>query len=195
MRRQKQLSACKNGIICAWEIRKRQWYEFLCIPYYKVLQVSSKKCTSFRPFVSGNSAGTSCATCKPSRCFSHCMFRCLTAVCTQDAHATQRQLHPTQPPISQPNARLSEHDLPEKQLSAWVRGGLFLSRLLQPYSSYLIHVLSNTWCSAVSCICPVEEPLGSQDHAVIEPDVCFTFPSPTSPYCVCSLGWGRRWTR
>lgn len=128
---------------------------------------------------------------------------CLSSFCVrkevQEHHmppiyATQRQLHPTQLPISQPNAHLSEHDLPEEQLSAWVRGGLFLPRLLQPYSSYLIHMLSDTWCSAVSHICPVEEPLGSQDHAVIEPDVCFTFPSPTSPYCVCSLGWGRRWT-
>lgn len=179
MRRQKQLSACKNEIICTWETCK--WCAFV----HPLLQSSSNVlrkvllCQTVQehyvPPVS------------PAGVFPRCMLSCLTAVglypgCT--CHPETVTPNPTTH-FSAKCTSVSEHDIPEEQLSAWVKGGLFLPRLLRPHSSYP---------SAVSCICSFEEPLGRQDPAVIDSDAYFTFPSPTSPYCACSLGCGRRWT-
>lgn len=52
----------------------------MCILYYEVMQVSSRSVLPFLLLCQKRSAGASHATYKPSRCFSHCMLRCLTAV-------------------------------------------------------------------------------------------------------------------
>ena len=116
----------------------------LCLPVFHVGQ---------------QSAGASHATCKPI----NTGFPSFGVYYNQDARATQRTVTPQfNHPFHSQNHIICDWAwlLPEKQLLTRVRDGIFLPRLLWPYSSY------HTALSPKASAC-MKSPLKARDHTMM----------------------------